>query len=218
MKKVHGVWLPDQDEHFEPMLHRSERRFGKATYQINKYDAAMHHVTNRAVALDIGAHVGLWSLAMLHDFTFVHAFEPVAAHRECYVKNIGDLKGFILHPNAVSDTVETIFMETPAHNTGHTQVSLAHMGEATQSVRIDDMEFEDVIGFMKIDVEGFELRVVRGAEATIRDHKPVIIIEQKRNGNAERFGVGQHAAVDLLKSWGMLEMRVMAGDHIMVWA
>ena len=42
--------------------------------------------------------------------------------------------------------------------------------------RLDD---DDVgrLGFIKIDVEGSELNVLRGAEETIRAHKPVLLIE-----------------------------------------
>jgi hypothetical protein len=42
--------------------------------------------------------------------------------------------------------------------------------------RIDDYDFPDV-GFIKIDVEGHELAVLAGAEATVTRHKPTLLVE-----------------------------------------
>jgi hypothetical protein len=41
---------------------------------------------------------------------------------------------------------------------------------------IDSFGFSDVT-VMKIDVEGFEVEVLRGAEQTIRGNRPVILVE-----------------------------------------
>ena len=45
-----------------------------------------------------------------------------------------------------------------------------------KSRTLDSYEF-DQLDFIKIDVEWFELRVLQGAENTIRKHKPIIYIE-----------------------------------------
>ena len=42
--------------------------------------------------------------------------------------------------------------------------------------RLDDIDY-GVPSLMKIDVEGHELSVLRGAEKTIKKHKPAILIE-----------------------------------------
>ena len=48
-----------------------------------------------------------------------------------------------------------------------------------QSIPLDHFNFEsDKIGLIKIDVEGFELKVIRGGWKTISKDKPVLIIEQ----------------------------------------
>jgi FkbM family methyltransferase len=217
MKQVSGIWLPDGDTHFPPMLPKGPLRNGKHTYQLSKYLAALKHVKARNLAVDVGGHVALWSYQMSHDFARVIAYEPVEGHRACYRLNMERRTNYELHPVAVSNTPDVLYMETPHDNTGHTQVALKEQGEAVSAITLDDQEFPCVIDFLKVDVEGFELNVVEGAAETIQMHKPVIIIEQKPNGNAERFGAGQQDAVKLLKKWGMKEVAVMAGDHIMVW-
>ena len=81
-------------------------------------------------------------------------------------------------------------------------------------VTLDSLEFETV-DFIKIDVEGWEPRVLRGGEQTIKRCRPNIIVECK--GNDTAYGEARNAAVTLLESWGMRQLQVLSGDFIMGW-
>lgn len=216
MKNFEGIWLPDGDDHFPKMLKDSPRVAGLPTYQLKKYKAVLEHVPTRNFAVDIGGHVGLWSRVMALDFNLVWAFEPLPVHRECFMRNTMASKNIELFPYALSDRAERINIYMPADNTGHAHAS-DEPGTLVHAVTLDSVEFPYRIDFLKIDVEGFELFVVNGGEITIRDHKPVIIVEQKPNGNAERYAQNRFAARDKLLSWGMKEVAVLSGDHILVW-
>src|SRR5262249_35136776 len=64
--------------------------------------------------------------------------------------------------------------------------------------RLDDLLPAGVrIDFIKIDVEGAELDVLRGAQATIRRDKPRILFEHARIHNAE-YGTTPEMVYDLL--------------------
>ncbi len=80
---------------------------------------------------------------------------------------------------------------------------------------LDSFELKDV-DFIKIDTEGYELYVVKGAEETIKRCKPTMIVEQKGHG-MKYFGFGKEEGVELLESWGMKRVANMSGDIIMVW-
>ena len=151
---------------------------------------------------------------MAYDFAKVIAFEPIAIHRECFALNCKDLPNVQLNALAMSDKVETLHFDMPVNNTGHTHV--ASDGQSCEACPLDLMILGAKIDFLKIDVEGFELQVVRGAEETIKRDKPTIIIEQKPN-NAENYGTGRWDAVKLLKKWGAVERNVISGDHILSW-
>jgi FkbM family methyltransferase len=219
VKQVAGIFIPDSDQHFVKMLANSPRVDGKGTYQLQKYQAAMTFVPadRRRMALDVGGHVGLWSRVMAKHFGQVLAFEPLPPHIECFRANVTAHNVDLLE-TAVGREVAQITIHMPFDNTGHAHVR----GDGGYSVPVIPLDavghnLLDETDFIKVDVEGFELDVVLGAERVIRTCKPVMIVEQKP-GNAEVQGKGQWDAVNLLKSWGMVEKQVMAGDHIMAWA
>lgn len=211
MKQVRGIWLPDSDEHLarEIALPINPPIKRKATYQLNKYRAALAYVRQRRHAVDVGANVGLWSRIMELDFDQVTAIEPIADHRACFAKNVGKVR---LLPVAVGAQAGRVNIAVPLAHVASAHV--ADVGEAVDVVTIDSLELERV-DFLKIDIEGFEFDALVGGERTIRRDRPVTIVEQKP-GNAERYGRGQWDAVDLLKAWGAEEMKVIGGDHIMV--
>jgi hypothetical protein len=87
--------------------------------------------------------------------------------------------------------------------------------QTVEVVTIDGLGLRQV-DFLKIDVEGWEHEVVQGAEQTIRSHRPVVVIEQKPH-QAERYGRGRYDALNVLRSWGMVQAVEIGGDHVMVW-
>jgi hypothetical protein len=85
----------------------------------------------------------------------------------------------------------------------------------TKITRLDSLEFP-VVDYIKIDCEGFEYRVLQGAEQTIRRCRPVVVIEQKPH-DAYSKDYGQFAAIALLQEWGMIKLDQVKDDWIMGW-
>jgi hypothetical protein len=85
-----------------------------------------------------------------------------------------------------------------------------------QVVRLDKLNFNEV-NYIKVDCEGYEFRVLQGAEETIKRCKPIVVIEQKPH-DAYSKQYGQFAAVGLLESWGMVKLDQVRDDWIMGWS
>ena len=101
-------------------------------------------------------------------------------------------------------------------NTGHTHVDPDSMGQGdTQIIRLDNLNIADV-DYIKIDCEGFEYRVLQGAEQTIKHCRPVVVIEQKPH-DAYSQDYGQFAAIELLQRWGMTKLAQFKDDWVMGW-
>lgn len=214
-----GIWLPDGEKHFPEWMTRSgEMVDGKGTYQIKKFRAAMQHIPffhNYHVAIDVGAHVGLWSMQLAKKFAVVHAFEPVAAYRECFLHNV-DAKGVLLYPFALGAEQGRVSMKIPTLNggldTGGTHVV---PGNDVELKTLDEFDFHNV-DFIKIDCEGFEEAVIKGARETIERCRPVMIVEQKPHKLSANYGIKGAPAIELLKSMGARVSVLLSGDYIMV--
>lgn len=179
----------------------------------------MEFVPKRRVALDIGAHVGLWSLALSSYFSAVYAFEPVFG--ELLRANLTNSCNVRVSEVALGNVNGVVGMDIVTENSGNTRVCTTVSGptEIVNMHRFDDVAASLGIvhsDFIKIDVEGYEHDVILGAENFIKSCKPVMVVEQKP-GNSERYDRPQGSAVELLKSWGAREAWSMSGDHCMRW-
>lgn len=215
-----GTWFPDGEQHLpEWMGKMRQMRDGVPQYQYTKYLKALEFVKQRRTAVDVGGNVGLWSRNMAKDFSRLEAFEPVETYRECWRRNVM-AENAALHDVALGEESGVVSLcAGTAGSFGDTFVTGDYgQGNAARNVplrTLDSFELHDV-DFVKIDCEGYELFVLRGAERTIRLNKPCIIVEQKP-GHAQKYGLGETDAVQLLRGWGARVRAVMAGDYILSW-
>jgi FkbM family methyltransferase len=227
MKQVAGIWLPDDDTHFADYLERSPRHAGAGTYQLKKIQMALRVMPQdrRGVAVDVGAHVGLWSRVLADNFERVVAFEPVPHIADCFQRNLDGSTNVTLRRLAVSHRAGEIWMTGASENTGNCAIARYPMQPdiSVQATTLDQeclgggsLEGESRVGFIKIDVEGWEVEVLRGGEQMIRACHPIIVIEQKPD-NAERYGFKRFAARRLLKSWGAKQLWEKSGDYCLGW-
>lgn len=212
-----GWYFPDGEAHLQVWMSDPKVRMilnGRAAYQGQKQQAAMALCKNFRAAVDVGAHVGLWSFNLAHQFTMVHAFEPVADHRACFERNVLEeitTPNVALYPFALGAYESFVKIKTEPTSSGDSRVD----GPGDIPMRtLDSFDLEDV-DLLKIDTEGHELFVLRGAEATLARCKPVVIVEQKR-GHAQRYGVGERDAIPFLQSLGYKLVREISGDFILV--
>jgi FkbM family methyltransferase len=149
---------------------------------------------NGAVGWDIGANVGQSLGEMNLRFDLVHTFEPAEECLPLLRDNARMLTGIAVHPIALSNITEVIeLVDIPDKiNTGQLvsyeaegmEYDARQQGGKLRKVhayRADDflklLSPRDVPDFMKIDVEGHELKVLDGASGIIREWQPDMLIE-----------------------------------------
>lgn len=147
-------------------------------------------------ALDIGANHGIYSYFMVRQFDRVVAFEPQPGCAETLTSWAKDRVE--VRPVALSDRKGTSTLSVPLVH-GVAMTGYARLDDHEPSgddielevpiERLDDQGLTDV-RFMKIDVEGHELSVLRGGENLLRRDRPVLLveIEQRHLGTDRRVG------------------------------
>ena len=159
------------------------------------YDTdATFHLRDDEIVCDAGAYIGTTVRKVVAAtggrFRAIHAFEP---DRENFAKlcdlDLMRLQGLTLHNAAVGDyTGKISFLQT---GTMGSHVDQSGADGDTTVTRIDDAM--DEVTFIKMDLEGFEVRALSGAENLLRRCRPRMAI------------TGYHYADDLLDLWTLLK-------------
>jgi FkbM family methyltransferase len=139
-------------------------------------------VPRGGTALDIGANHGVYSYFMVRHFDHVVAFEPQPAcveTLETWARGRVDIRQVALSDQAGEGEL-TVPVRSGVPLTGYARLDGAVDGVRSRLPvrleRLDDQGLHDV-RFIKIDVEGHELSVLRGGEALLRRDHPVLLVE-----------------------------------------
>lgn len=219
MKMFRGMWYPDHEEHLMKWIADNNHYVeGRGAYQWAKQTLAYQLLgkcgSQYRTAVDVGAHVGLWATHMAKRFKKVLAFEPVEEHRQCFRKNVPEpnVTLFSVALGASMGSDRRVALVTEIGSSGNTHINEA-MGGDVPLHTLDNYQISD-LDFLKIDCEGYEYFVLQGAEQTIRQNRPVIVVEQKPN-HGSRYGLNDIEAVHLLARWGAKVAGSVGGDYFM---
>jgi FkbM family methyltransferase len=155
----------------------------------------------RGTAVDIGANIGNHSLYFTDLFKSVYSFEPNPRAFALLSIN-SELNNNIKPVNiGISDVSGKLYLYSNVQNIGNSYLSeddpgSAHMvGVATLDESMDPAED---ITFIKLDVEGHELKALLGSKKIIEKQKPIIMFEQHKND----FINGSTDVIELLRDFG----------------
>jgi len=209
-----GIWLPDGEKHFPQWMDKNgELVDGKGTYQLKKWRACLPWIRNWRNAVDVGSHVGLWTMRMVKWFEFVYCFEPMLEFSACALENLKWSNNFAIHPVVLGAEAGTAAMDYRPEDSGNTH-AIPGTGYAMKT--LDSFCLENV-DFIKIDCEGGEQAVLRGGLETLERCRPCVIVEQKQHKMAANYGTSGTPAVDLLRGIGAVLRQEIGGDFILSW-
>ena len=160
-----------------PAFYYLQKLLGCAEQELSN----LHRLVPRGtVAIDVGANQGMYVYPLSRLAVRVEAFEPLPFCADFLERSRANLT---VHRIALSDHEGIMTLHVPLIN------GIRHSGLATfQAVRgpqefldvpvrtLDSFHFSNV-GLIKIDVEGHEHAVLRGAEETLRRERPNVLIE-----------------------------------------
>lgn len=195
---------------------------------------------NEVIFFDIGANYGHFSLLASNFNGNVRgcAFEPNPIVFEVLNENIhlNNLNEKIIAYNiGVSNSMGFFDLKVPKNFYYHGLATFAeNPSERFKINNNDDGEYlncsvmckpldsiflqlnYECIDVIKIDTEGSELNIIKGAEGVLKKYKPTIIMEYQ-NINANMFGYDRNECVELLTSYGYTNFELLRDSDIKIY-
>lgn len=148
------------------------------------------------MAVDVGANKGIYTYFLAKQATRVEAFEPNPKIFRVLARALPS--NAVAHPVALSNSAGTARLMVPQRKIGYSNQG-ASLSETkilgankdapygvveVEARTIDSYNYQN-LGFIKIDVEGFERPVLDGAAETIEREHPVMLIEIEESHTGE---------------------------------
>jgi FkbM family methyltransferase len=166
-----GYAIVERDTH----LGKWVKEHGRLDFDTSALNAYKHYFKNNGVFLNIGANIGCYAVTFVDLAKEVLCFEPNIEAFECLYHNLYKYKNVKLYNIAMSDKESGYDVICENDNIGMAFVVESDSSEF-QTNTIDNLKLKE-LDFVLIDVEGFELKVLKGGEKTISEFKPIMIIE-----------------------------------------
>ena len=192
------------------------------------HPAALAHLRAGSVAIDVGASLGEWTVPLARAVGpsgRVVAIEPIPSNCAALTKTLA--------ANALNQVealccalgerdLEDVAFAVPIVGSAGDDTGTAHLGPAgggEQAIRValrrlDGLVAErrlDRIDLIKIDVEGYERRVLEGAAASIERFRPALVLETGHEGEGDRRAIHDRLArlgyrpIGILLDFGMAD-------------
>jgi FkbM family methyltransferase len=205
MKITNEGWaIVERDTHIGRWVQEHKR----LDFDQNALPQMLPYIKPGGIVLDIGANIGCYAYAFGQIAHEVYCFEPNLEAFECLKINLSlswhpseklNLK-YVLFNLAVSDKKGKCNIICESENIG-----MSHIAEGTE-IPVVTIDNEDgspklAVDFIKIDVEGYEMHVLRGGEQTINKFKPVMVIEINDH-TLKRTGVNRNEIFQWLTDHG----------------
>lgn len=198
-----------------PEVDNQNRMYDKHTLAVMK-----RVLRSDSNCIDVGCHEGviLKDILRIAPTSAHFAFEPIPGMYERLCRKFGKIPNLRICDYALSDTAGTTTFQHVVSNPGYSGLrrrSYDRPHEQIQEITVktdllDNLVPRDVpVHFIKVDVEGGELQVFKGAVETIRQNRPVIIFEHGLGG-ADYYGTTPEDMYDLLAGQCGLRLFLMS--------
>lgn len=207
------------DSPIEPLARKLyytyKARYGSPTEKKNlAYDKQTSAVIRRLLqassnCVDVGCHRGTLLREMIHyaPAGTHYAFEPIP---ELYSRLVAAYPGVSIHNLALSDTVGEATFHHVKSNPGRSGLKNLEFNrdESVEEIRVRTDRLDNIIpprvqvALIKIDVEGAELRVLKGAVETLKRCRPTVVFECGLGGS-DAYGATPEEINDLFGDCGL---------------
>ena len=185
-------WSTPKGEYWIPKGSHFVLPFNLAEQERDIYTGAEVRVKPGAVVLDCGANIGVFTrLSLDRGAAKVIAIEPAPENIESLRRNFAkEIAGgrVVVYAKGVWDKDDFLTLNVDPHNSAADSFVIhrdgGHDGEKVPLTTIDKLVVElglERVDFIKMDIEGAEVRALNGAKATIARHHPLMALSAYHN-------------------------------------
>lgn len=223
------VWfLPQKEGMYQNLFAFLDEWITRVMFHVRKKETEDQF----SICVQAGGAMGLWPIRLSDFFDQIYSFEPVRINRECFEMNADGKNNITILPYALGDRfdwVEMTYSKKELNSYGAHHVSVKKQPEKdafqtlvpdTRMISLDqlkldqDPDFYD-ISLIQLDVEGYELPVLKGAVKTIEKHLPTIVIEERQLPWMNKMGTRAGEARQFLEMLGYQVVDKLYGDVVM---
>ena len=167
-----GIWVIEGDTHIGKWVEQQER----LDHDQNILPFILPHIKEGDVVIDVGANIGDHTIAYARAVGAtgrVIAFEPNALAFQCLKHNLENFIQVVVSNTGLSDKNENVALSDNNGNYGGSYVDKSGNGSTLEV--LDDIPTRP--NLIKIDAEGYEPKVLAGAEKTVTEFRPKMVIE-----------------------------------------
>jgi len=190
IEKVNDFWVPSNDVHIEQWKDGQPFTQNKCLLKFIKYCKSQSKKMNTVI--DVGAWCGTWSKAIEPFAKKVIAFEPDTVHFECLQRNC------TINCNPRMEAVGSEIKEISLTEDDFTQAKRVDKQGDIRMITLDHLNLSDV-DMVKIDVEGYEMEVLKGAKKTLENVQYLMI---ELNNNTKKYGSSNREVEKHIESLG----------------
>ena len=174
-------------------------------------------VSQECASIDIGVYRGIYSYHLLKYSEFVYSFEANSLLMDKIKKSFKNINNIKIENLAISSSSGTTELKIPFRDEKveydyeqKYQLGIASIHSANdldnlsyhsinvKKITLDQYYFKHKIGFIKIDVEGHELDIIRGAKNLLERDKPNLLVEIEER----HTGIPPQLVISEIKSFG----------------
>lgn len=216
ISKTGTIYYCDKDDAYY------QERLKEGHYQITNWRFSQQLLCQYRTCIDVGSNNACNAIHYAERFSQVACFEPTPLMIDCWNKTVAAnmVSNCKLYPVALGDVEKKAELLLHPKNHGHNYIyeydkkvwrenqwrdgknRARNERIPTDVVPLDKYQFNQV-DFIKIDVEGYEFRVILGAQETIRRNRPLLQLEIVTD-QCKNFGYWPADLIEYLRSQGYL--------------
>ncbi|MBU2621163.1 MAG: FkbM family methyltransferase [Proteobacteria bacterium] len=175
------------------------------------------YVKQGTVAVDVGANLGFLSLCMAERVGYIGKVYSIEPNRNLhpYIRELlylNAIKNVEIVNCACSDEEGIVKFEIDESD--HSKSRIGDKGEYEIKVMPLDTileEIDNIVSFIKVDVEGHEPSVLAGAIKTLKSDRPTLVFETGTHSESDISKINriledtQYDVIGVIKDWGIEE-------------